>query len=191
MSWPPARGAAPTERIGVRRLRGVAELTSLAEVRAAAKDWVRFSSRLQGDPDVRDYPQLPLEVDPPEHGADRALLDPLLGRRAVAALEPAVRSIARELIAGLVRRGGAEAVHELAVPMVATVIAHAFGRPGDAAELTSWGITSWEDRPDGTRSGALLDAYVARVLDEGAGRGWLAMIVPREGVFFPPHRGRR
>lgn len=177
MSWPPARGAAPTERIGVRRLRGVAELTSLAEVRAAAKDWVRFSSRLQGDP--------------PEHGADRALLDPLLGRRAVAALEPAVRSIARELIAGLVRRGGAEAVHELAVPMVATVIAHAFGRPGDAAELASWGITSWEGRPDGTRSGALLDAYVARVLDEGAGRGWLAMIVPREGVFFPPHRGRR
>jgi cytochrome P450 len=168
MSGSSDRGADPAERVGVRRLRGVAELTSLEEVRAAAKDWQRFSSRLQGDPDVRDYPQLPLEVDPPEHGAYRALLDPILGRRAVAALEPAVRSIARELVAGLVRRGSAEAVHELAVPMVATVIAQAFGRPGDAAELTSWGITSWEDRPDGTRSGARLDAYVARVLDEGA-----------------------
>jgi cytochrome P450 len=156
------------ERVGVRRLRGVAELRSLDEVRAAAKDWRRFSSRLQGDPDVRDYPQLPLEVDPPEHGAYRALLDPILGRRAVAALEPEVRSIARDLIAGVVRRGTADAVHELAVPMVATVIAHAFGRPGDAAELTSWGITSWEDRPDGTRSGDRLDAYVARVLDAGA-----------------------
>ena len=166
----PAEPSEPAEPVGVRRLRAVAELTSLEDVRAAAKDWARFSSRVQGDPDVRDYPQLPLEVDPPQHGAYRALLDPILGRRAVAALEPEVRSIARELVAGFVRRGSAEAVHELAVPMVATAIARTFGRPDDAAELTSWGITSWEDRADGTRSGARLDAYVARVLDEGAQR---------------------
>jgi cytochrome P450 len=154
--------------IGVRRLEGVAELTSLTEVRAAARDWATFSSRVAGDPDVRDYPQLPLEVDPPEHGAYRALLDPILGRRAVAALEPAVRAIARDLVAGFARRGRTEAVRELAVPMVASTIAHAFGRPGDAAELASWGITSWEIQPDGTRNGARLDAYVARALDWGA-----------------------
>jgi cytochrome P450 len=157
--------------VGVRGLGGVAEITSLAEVRAAAKDWQRFSSRVQGDPDVRDYPQLPLEVDPPEHGAFRALLDPILGRRTVAALEPDIRSIARDLIDEFRRRGTTEVVHDLAIPMVATTIARAFGRPGDAAELTSWGITSWELRPDGTRSGARLDAYVARVLDEGARPG--------------------
>ena len=40
MSEPRDRDAGPPERIGVRRLRGVAELTSLAEVRAAAKDYV-------------------------------------------------------------------------------------------------------------------------------------------------------
>src|SRR5262245_17456648 len=80
--------AAPAEPVGVRNVGGVAELTSLADVRAAAKDWQRFSSRLQGDPDVRDYPQLPLEVDPPEHTAYRALIDPILGRRAIAPLEP-------------------------------------------------------------------------------------------------------
>lgn len=157
--------------IGVRRLGGVAELTSLGEVRAAAKDWATFSSRVQGDPDVRDYPQLPLEVDPPEHGRYRALLDPILGRRAVAALEPAMRTIARRLVARFARRGRVEAVHDLAVPMVATAIAHACGRPGDAAELTGWGITSWVTRPDGTRSGARLDAYVDRVLDGGAADG--------------------
>ena len=38
-----------------------------AAVRAAAKDWQRFSSDLQGDRDVRGYRQLPLEVDPPRH----------------------------------------------------------------------------------------------------------------------------
>ena len=164
----PAALAESAELVGVRRLRGVAELTSLAEVRAAAKDWGRFSSRLQGDPDVRDYPQLPLEVDPPEHGAYRALLDPILGRRAIFALEPEMRAVARDLIAQVVQRGRTEAVFEVAVPMVAATIALVLGRPQDAAELTTWGISSWEVLPDGTRSGARIDAYVNRVLDEGS-----------------------
>jgi len=156
---------------GVRRLNAVAELTSLDDVRAAAKDWQRFSSRLIGDRDVRDYPQLPLEVDPPDHGAYRALLDPILGRRAVGALEPVVRKIARECVAMFAAKQRVDAVYDLAIPMVATVIAHAFGRPQDAAELRSWGITSWEIRPDGTRSGERLDTYVTRVLDGDAQSG--------------------
>jgi cytochrome P450 len=145
----------------------VAEVTSLAEVRAAAKDWRRFSSRLQGDPDVRDYPQLPLEVDPPEHGLYRALLDPILGRRAVTALEPALRATARALVDEFATAGTTDAVGDLAIPMVGRSIALVLGRPEDAAELTSWGITSWELRPDGTRSGARIDGYVAQALDEG------------------------
>ena len=43
--------------------------------------------------------------------------------------------------------------------MVAMTIAMVLGRPDDAAELTSWGITSWETTIDGHRSGARLDAY--------------------------------
>jgi cytochrome P450 len=168
MSGPPCRDPGATRPVGARRLAGAAEITAHGEVRAAAKDWSRFSSRVMGDADVRDYPQLPLEVDPPEHGAYRALLDPILGRRAVAVLEPAIRAIAGGLVDGFRARGRTEAVSDLAVPMVATTIAHVFGRPGDAAELTSWGITSWELRPDGTRSGARLHEYIGRVLDEAA-----------------------
>jgi cytochrome P450 len=155
------------QELGVRRLRGVAELTALAEVRAAAKDWQRFSSRLQGDPDVRDYPQLPLEVDPPEHGWYRQLLEPILGRRTVLAKESEIRAIARGRIGGFARRGRTEAVYDLVVPMVATTIATVLGRPQDAAELGSWGISAWEVRDDGTRRGSRIDAYVARALDEG------------------------
>jgi cytochrome P450 len=158
-------------RAGVRGLRGVAELTALADVRAAAKDWERFSSRLQGDPDVRDYPQLPLEVDPPEHGAYRALVEPILGRRAILALDAEIRAIARRLVGRFAERGRTEAVHELAIPIVATTIATVLGVPDDAAELGTWGISSWEVRADGTRSGSRIDAYVARVLDEGADPG--------------------
>ena len=138
------------------------------DVRAAAKDWRSFSSRVSGDVDVRDYPQLPLEVDPPEHGAYRALLDPILGRRAVASLEPVIRAIADGLVgefgAAVERRQSGD----LAIPMVATTIAHVLGRPADAAELTTWGMTSWEVRPDGSRSGARLHEYIARALDDAA-----------------------
>jgi cytochrome P450 len=164
----PAEGGG---RAGVRGLRGVAELTSLVDVRSAAKDWERFSSRLQGDPDVRDYPQLPLEVDPPEHGAYRALVEPILGRRAILALEADIRAIARRLIGRFARAGRTEAVRELAIPMVATTIATVLGRPGDAAELATWGISSWEVLPDGTRSGRRIDAYVDRALDEASDPG--------------------
>jgi len=154
------------ELLGVRRLRGVAELASLDEVRAAAKDWRTFSSRVQGDPDVRDYRQLPLEVDPPEHTAYRAALDPVLGRRAVAAIEPSIRAIARRLAEDFAGRGRAEAFSELATPMVAGTIAAVLGRPHDADELASWGLTSWEVQPDGTRSGERLHAYIGRLLTE-------------------------
>jgi cytochrome P450 len=168
MTGPPDRHSRPPGPVGVRQLPGAAELTALDEVRAAAKDWQHFSSRVLGDADVRDYAQLPLEVDPPEHGAYRALLDPILGRRAIAALEPDIRAIATGLVEGFRNRGRTEAVDDLAVPMVAITIAHVFGRPGDAEELTSWGITSWEVAPDGVRSGARLHAYIDRVLDDAA-----------------------
>jgi hypothetical protein len=37
------------------------------ELREALRDTATYSSDLQGDVDVRDYRQLPLEVDPPRH----------------------------------------------------------------------------------------------------------------------------
>jgi len=166
-----SRPASGDGLVGVRRLGGVAELTSLAEVRAAAKDWATFSSRVQGDPDVRDYPQLPLEVDPPQHAMYRAVLEPILGRRAVTALEPEIRSIARALVHAFAERGRVDAVADLATPMVAGTIATVLGRPQDAAELAGWGITSWEIGPDGTRSGARLHAFIDRMLADAAAPG--------------------
>jgi cytochrome P450 len=153
---------------GVRRLPGVAEITGHAEVKAAARNWERFSSDLQGDPDVRSYRQLPLEVDPPAHTAFRMILSPIFERPAVAALEPSLRLVARDLVVGLASRGSAEAVHELALPMVASSIGQAFGRPQDVDELRSWGTESWETLADGRRDGSRLESYLVRVFDEAA-----------------------
>ena len=137
-----------------------------AEVKAAAKAWDLFSSDLQGDRDVRTYRQLPLEVDPPLHRAYRDLLTPVFGRVQVAALEPELRGVARGLIAALVEAGSVEAVHGLALPMVASTIGIAFGRRQDIDEYRGWGLETWQTRPDGTRDGSHLDAYLARVFDE-------------------------
>ena len=155
---------------GVRRLLGVAEITGHADLKAAAKDWARFSSDLQGDLDVRTYRQLQLEVDPPEHTAYRAILTPIFGRQEVAALEPQLRPVAADVVSRLAHRGSAEAVHELALPMVAASIGLAFGRPQDIAELRSWGTESWRTLPDGTRDGSHLEAYLTRVFDEVDGQ---------------------
>lgn len=155
-----------TVGVGVRHVAGVAEIAGHAEVKAAAKDAVTFSSDLQGDPDVRTYRQLPLEVDPPDHTAYRAILAPVFSRPAVAALEPALRSVAAGLAADLARRGAIEAVRDLALPLVAASIGLAFGRPQDVEELRSWGVTSWQTLPDGRRDGTNLERYLARVFDE-------------------------
>jgi cytochrome P450 len=167
-----SRGDAAGARVGVRRLAGAAEIRRHADVKAAARDWERFSSDLQGDRDVRTYRQLPLEVDPPAHTAYRAILLPIFNRPEVAALEPRLRAAAARLIATFAERGAIDALRDLALPMVATSIATAFGRPQDADELTTWGISSWEALPDGTRSGARLEAYLERVFAEvGDGGG--------------------
>lgn len=162
--------------VGARGLPGVAEITDQASVKAAAKAWGTFSSdtgpslrpseRLLGDSDVRTYRHLPLEVDPPAHTDYRAILTPIFGRQEVGALEPAFRAAARGLVGVLARRGSAEAVRELALPMVAASIGIALGRPQDVAELEGWGVSAWHTRPDGTRDGSHIDAYLTRTFDE-------------------------
>jgi cytochrome P450 len=156
----------PCQQVGVRLLPGVAEITSHADVKAAAKDPAALSSALLGDVDVRSYRQLPLEADPPEHAAYRAILTPVFARQAVATLEAPLRAVAAAVVRGFAARGAADAVRDLALPMVAASIAIAFGRPQDTAELEAWGTTSWEVLPDGRRDGSRLERYLERVFAE-------------------------
>lgn len=77
------------------------------EVLRATRDWRTFSSAsgatLPASPDVPRLP--PIEVDPPEHGRWRNLLNPYLTRPAVVRHEPAARRIAAELVDTFVDRG--------------------------------------------------------------------------------------
>ena len=75
--------------------------------RKVLQDGVTFSSnrRLFASALGEDWPLIPLEIDPPEHGMWRSLLNPLLSPKRVIALEPAVRARASELIEAIKARG--------------------------------------------------------------------------------------
>lgn len=140
------------------------EITGYEAVKAAARDWEVYSSEFQAEQDVRAYRQYPLESDPPTHGEYRAILTPLFDRRRIAELEPQIRAIADELIANFASAGHADAVHQLALPMVLRSLGVALGRPQDVDEWLTWGLNVFER--DGRRDGRHLDAYLERVFDE-------------------------
>ena len=67
-------------------------------VREALRDTQTYSSDLQGDSDVRDYRQLPLEVDPPRHHLYRVALAPYFVKPTIELLVPQFREYTENLI---------------------------------------------------------------------------------------------
>ena len=59
----------------------------------------------------------PLHLDPPEHTPYRRALSPLLSPQRVARFEPVIRGICRELIGGMVARGGGDICEEFSSRM--------------------------------------------------------------------------
>ena len=134
------------------------------EVRAAARDYEKYSSNLQGDQDVRDYKQLPLEVDPPDHTALRDLLNPWFSKDSVGKFAPEFRTIAKNLIDSFGHE--VEVTHELALQMIVQCLGVVFGRPQDVEEWYSWGPDTWITDEDGIRHGDHLDRYLLKTFDE-------------------------
>jgi cytochrome P450 len=75
--------------------------------RQVLQDGITFSSnrRLFSSALGEDWPLIPLEIDPPEHGMWRSLLNPLLSPRRVVAMEPIVRERAVDIIEAIRARG--------------------------------------------------------------------------------------
>lgn len=66
----------------------------------------------------------PLHLDPPEHTPYRAALNPLLTAERIAPLEPAIRRIARELLAPMLARGGGDVCEDYAAFLAVQVFGH-------------------------------------------------------------------
>jgi len=151
---------------GPSRVERLPRVTSYESVRAAGRDFERYSSLHQGDEDVRAYRQLPLEADPPLHSALRAFLVPFFSKGSLAPFQQGIEADARELVAPL-KAGELEMVRGVGLPLVVRTIARLLDRPNDIEEWASWGPSVWGDH-DGRRDGAALLAFLERAVDEGA-----------------------
>ncbi|MFM5905324.1 MAG: cytochrome P450 [Micrococcales bacterium] len=165
------------------------EIRGFDAVRSALKDYETYSSDLQGDRDVRDYKQLPLEVDPPRHTLFREATQPYFHSDYLVSLVPQFRLLASELLGKLKAGGEFEVGRDLALPYVIGCLTIVYKRPQDYSEWLSWGPDVWTagayakspaDAPihiEGPRSGAELQSYLDRVFDAA-----VANVVPVNGT---------
>jgi cytochrome P450 len=140
-------------------------ITGHKAVREALRDTATYSSDLQGDADVRDYRQLPLEVDPPRHHLYRAALAPYFVKPFIEKLIPDFKVISSTLIDQFFTNDSADVVSELALPFVMKNLGVIYRRPQDVQEWISWGSDVWT-ASSSVRDGKVLHEYLDRIYAE-------------------------
>jgi cytochrome P450 len=99
-------------------------LTKFADIAEAAHDHEHFTTTV--GPTIplfgRPYGSKPLTSDPPEHGKYRSILQPFFSPRAIAGMEPIIRELVQEHIAGFVEDGHADLMKVLGEPIPAQAL---------------------------------------------------------------------
>lgn len=135
------------------------------ELRIALRDTQQYSSDLQGDADVRDYRQIPLEVDPPKHHVYRSLLAPYFVKPAIEAHIDAFAYNSKRLLKRYFDSPGSNVISDLALPLVMENLGVIYRRPQDVAEWISWGADVWTAESD-VRDGGVLHRYLDQIYAE-------------------------
>ena len=135
------------------------------ELRTALRDTEKYSSDLQGDADVRDYRQIPLEVDPPRHHLYRSLLAPHFVKPTIEAHAIEFADNSHRLLLHYFENEGLDVISDLTLPLVMENLGVIYRRPQDVAEWVSWGSDVWTAESD-VRDGAVLHRYLDRIYQE-------------------------
>jgi cytochrome P450 len=142
------------------------DITGYEAVRAAARDVATYSSDLQGDRDVRDYRQIPLEYDPPTHTDYRHAIQPLFLRPKLEANFDSFIAIAAKILeSAAIKDRVLDVYNDLALPFVVSCLGVIYQRPQDVSEWVAWGHDVWTAKGP-TRSGDTLHEYLKRVFTE-------------------------
>ena len=144
-------------------------ITGHKAVREALRDTQSYSSDLQGDADVRDYRQIPLEVDPPRHHLYRSALSPYFVRPSIELHIPRFRENSKRLLSNYFSGEPKEVVGELALPLVMENLGVIYNRPQDVSEWISWGPDVWTAESE-QRDGAVLHRYIDKIYEEALSR---------------------
>jgi cytochrome P450 len=134
-------------------------------VREALRDTQTYSSDLQGDSDVRDYRQLPLEVDPPRHHLYRVALAPYFVKPSIELLIPEFQAHTEKLIGDFFQQGDLEVGQDLSLPLVMKNLGVIYNRPQDVQEWISWGPDVWTAESE-VRDGKVLHRYLDAIYAE-------------------------
>lgn len=148
-----------------------------ADVRAAARDWERFSSDapfrvpIPSEEAVRSMRQLPIETNPPEHGEYRALVEPFFDRAKDPAVIARVEALMARELEPLLAGRPTEVVHGFALPVQSRALTHLLNVPEAEAEIwIGWGIHVFKVTGGEFKQGTVLEDYLARKFDEAERR---------------------
>jgi cytochrome P450 len=130
-----------------------------ADVVAAAADPATFSSAASA------YRMVPNSLDPPEHTAFRAVIDPFFTPDRMRTLEPRVRRIAHEIIGAVPRGATVDAVTEIGYLFAVRAQADWLGWQGIEDRLLAWmgenhAATRSRDRSQTAAAAAAFDGLV-------------------------------
>jgi len=142
-------------------------LTRYADVRAAARDWQRFSSAEGHDLPKQVYRETAITTDPPLHDEYRGLMQEVLNQRTINELQPYVVQLAHRLMDDFAGDGACDLVAQFAEQLPPAVICRIVGLDSELAfELRDVSIrlgASWDSRE---RFAAALDDFRGFVLPQ-------------------------
>ena len=157
--------------------RPVAMILRYKDVRTAAADWRTYSSDapfqvpIPSEEDMRPVRQLPIETNPPEHTAYRALVEPFFRQPKDPAFAARIEGLVDRLLAEAMERPSTEVVRELALPLQSMALTHLLRVPEEEAEeWIGWGTHVFRDGADGAAKGSVLTRYIDNQLDRAAAK---------------------
>ncbi len=147
------------------------------DVRTAAADWKTYSSDapfqvpIPSEEDVRPVRQLPIETNPPEHTAYRALVEPFFRQPKDPAFVALVEGLVARLLAEALERPSIEVVREFALPLQSKALTYLLRVPEEEAEeWIGWGTHVFRDGADGAAKGSVLTRYIDKQLDRAVAK---------------------
>jgi cytochrome P450 len=143
-----------------------------AEVRAAARDWQRFSSDapfrvpIPSEEEVRTMRQLPIESDPPSHTEYRAIVEPFFQRARQPEVIAKVEALIRKKLSEALSRPSVEVVHEFALPVQSHALTYLLNLPETEAKTwIGWGIHVFKVTGGAFKKGTVLEEYLSAQVD--------------------------
>ncbi|MBU2872079.1 cytochrome P450 [Colwellia sp. E2M01] len=155
----------------------VTMVMGLKDVRKCAHNWKSFQSGgeevgrivVPSEAAIRDVRQIPFEVDPPEHGGFRKLVEPWFKRPLEADYQEKLKVIIDELVEEAIKQPKIEVVEEFALKLQSRALTLLLNTPFEESEVwIGWGTHVFRSKDtdlDGDKANLLYD-YIDKEIEK-------------------------